>query len=134
MNWLLCIISLIAFALLFISLWRRIDKAAWAADEYAEFCYQLQCWIADGEQGMGWANCIYKHQFGLCWNWEHYVRDKYVCPEKIRYLLNYQAKTLFKGRAYPFDNRFVISREANLYVNNKRRLAHIREHARRFAS
>lgn len=135
MNWLLSIITLVAFGLLFIHLWRKISHAVWLAEEYSEFCYHLEMWVRDGEAGMGWAQTIYHHQFGLCWNWNAYVWDKYPSPQdhKLREkLLNYQQDTLFKGKTYPFGDSVEYWCTPNKY-QNKERLAHIHKHARRFA-
>lgn len=135
MNWLLSIITLLAFGLLFTYLWRKISHAVWLAEEYSEFCYHLEMWIRDGKAGMGWAQTIYHHQMGLCSNWSAYVWDKYPHPhqKKLRIkLIQYQRKTLFKNASYPFGDALTYHSTANKY-QNKERLAHIHKHARRFA-
>lgn len=135
MNWLLSIITLVVFLLLFTYLWRKINHAVWLAEEYSEFCYHLEMWIRDGEAGMGWADTLYKHQWGLCNNWNAYIWSKYPAPEQHKLRLQlaiYQKFTLFDGKEYVFGDAREYHMSANKYTNQKR-LDHIHKHARRFA-
>lgn len=128
--------KMILVVLVFVAItvaYRHICWHTWAKEEYIEFCYHMNMWLNDAEQGMGWADTIYQHQFGLCWNFNAWLVNKGYTPRERIYCEDWVIKHIYKGNPYPFGDRDWSEKYANKYTSNPLRRNHVRHYARKFA-